>query len=133
MRNLLVKSAMDSGFLDLLKKRTREGEEGLMLAVLKDAIETFQIYLLAEDKRGKKLFHEAEEWILETNSDWIFSFENICEVLGLDPNYVRQGLLGWKEAKRKGPRKANIYSLTARKKANKSVSVGPRTNFIASV
>ena len=28
-------------------------------------------------------------------SDWVFSFENICETLGLDVGYVRQGLLRW--------------------------------------
>src|SRR5713226_6041344 len=87
--------ALDSGFVESFKKDTREGEEGLMLAVLEDAIEYFQMYVLAEDKKGKELFHEAEEWILEKNSDWIFSFENICEVLGLDPNNMRLGLLRW--------------------------------------
>ena len=49
----------------LLKKNIREGEEGLMLAVLTDAIEYFQKYVLAKDQRGKKLFQEAEEWFLE--------------------------------------------------------------------
>ena len=29
-----------------------------------------------------KLFHEAEEWFLEKNSDQLFSFEYICETLG---------------------------------------------------
>jgi hypothetical protein len=45
------------------------------------------------------LFKEAEEWIMEKNSDWFFSFENICETLELYPDYIRQGLLRWKEAK----------------------------------
>jgi hypothetical protein len=25
-------------------------------------------------------------------NDWIFSFDNVCELLGLDPEYVRRGL-----------------------------------------
>ncbi len=102
------------------KKNTREAEEGLMLAVLKDAIEYFQEYVLAKDEKGKELFQEAEEWILEKNSDGIFSFENICEVLALDPDYIRQGLLRWKEAKRKGRPEAKIFSLFARKKTKES-------------
>ena len=77
-----------------------------MLAVLADAVGYFQKYVLAEDEKGKKLFQEEEEWILEKNSDWLFSFENICEALRLDPNYIRQGLLSWKEAERKFHSKA---------------------------
>ena len=105
----------DIGLLEmLLKKDTREGEEGLMLAVLGDAIEYFQKYLLAKDEKGKKLFREAEEWILEKNSDWFFSFENICEVLRLHPDYVRQGLLCWKEAALKRRSSIKISSQAVR-------------------
>jgi len=93
---------VDSGLFErLFKKDTLEAEEKLMLAVLESATEYFQKYLFAEDERGKKLFQEAEEWILDKNSDWLYSFENICEVLGLHPDYMRQGLLCWKDAKRK--------------------------------
>src|SRR5947209_5979885 len=95
---------MDSGILERLsKKDIVEGEEKLMLAVLENAIEYFQKYVLAKDERGKKLFQEAEEWILDKDSDWLYSFENICEVLGLHPDYIRQGLMCWKEARLNGP------------------------------
>jgi hypothetical protein len=93
---------VDGGVIErLYKKQIREGEEALMLAVLDSAIECFQKYVLARREREKKLFREAEEWILEKNSDWFFSFENICETLELYPDYIRQGLLCWKEAKLK--------------------------------
>ena len=72
-----------------------------MLAVLESAVEDFQKYVLARKPRGKKLFQEAEEWFLEKDSDELFSFENICETLRLHPDYIRQGLMGWKEAKLK--------------------------------
>ena len=94
---------VDSGLLEgLSKKDIREGEEKLMQAVLENAIEYFQKYVLATDEKGKKLFQEAEEWILDKDRDWFFSFENICEVLGLHPDYMRQGLLCWKETRLKG-------------------------------
>ena len=35
------------------------------------------------------------------DSESLFSFENICETLGLYPDYIRHGLLCWKEAKLK--------------------------------
>ena len=91
---------VDTGVIEkLFKKDIREGEEKLMLAVLESAVEDFQKYVLARKPRGKKLFQEAEEWFLERNSDELFSFENICDTLQLHPDYMRQGLLRWKEAK----------------------------------
>jgi hypothetical protein len=93
---------VDGGVIEqLFKKEIREGEEGLMLAVLENAIEYFQKYAVGQSEREKRLFKEAEEWILEKDSDWFFSFENICETLGLYPDYIRQGLMRWKEAKRR--------------------------------
>ena len=80
----------------LFKKDIREGEEKLMLAVLADAIEHFQKYALSKDEKRRKLFQEAEEWFLEKDSDQLFSFEYICDVLQLRPDYIRKGLLSWK-------------------------------------
>ena len=85
----------------LLRKDIREGEEKLMLAVLASAIQHFQKYVLSKDKKGRILFQEAEEWFLERDSDGLFSFEYICETLQLHPDYIRQGLMSWKEARRK--------------------------------
>ena len=90
----------DTGLIESVYKKTlREGEERLMLAVLENAVEYFQKYVLARNPRGKQLFQEAEEWFLEKDSDGLFSFEYICETLQLHPDYIRQGLLRWKEAK----------------------------------
>ena len=38
-------------------------------------------------QRGKdrRLFDEAEEWILTPGGDRAFSFDNVCESLGLNP------------------------------------------------
>ena len=94
--------AADIGLIEsVYKKNLREGEERLMLAVLESAVEDFQKYLLARNPRGKRLFQEAEEWFLEKESEELFSFENICETLQLHPDYIRQGLMVWKEAKLK--------------------------------
>ena len=94
--------AADIGLIEsVYKKNLREGEERLMLAVLESAVEDFQKYVLARNPRGKRLFQEAEEWFLEKESEELFSFENICETLRLHPDYIRQGLMGWKEAKLK--------------------------------
>jgi hypothetical protein len=96
----VVLDPTDIGLIEsVYKKSLREGEERLMLAVLESAVEDFQKYVLARNLRGKKLFQQAEEWFLEKNSDELFSFENICETLQLHPDYIRPGLMVWKEAK----------------------------------
>ncbi len=110
------------------RKGHLEPEKRLMLAVLEDAVACFQKYLFARDGRGRTLFREAEEWIVEEGSDWLFSFENICEVLGFDPQYVRQGLLRWKQKRMAERPKAKIYRLTPRGERRKGgVTVAGRT------
>ncbi|TAJ98364.1 hypothetical protein EPO44_11760 [bacterium] len=110
------------------KKGYLEPEKRLMLAVLEDAIACFQKYPFARDSKGRALFREAEEWIVEEGSDWLFSFENICEVLALDPQYVRQGLLRWKQKMMAERPKAKIYRLTPRGEKRKGgVTVAGRT------
>ena len=86
-------------FENLRSKTLLEPEKRLMLAVLEDAINCFQDNVLAQSGTRKRLFEEAEEWILARDRGWSFSFENICQVCGINPEYVRQGLLRWKEKK----------------------------------
>jgi hypothetical protein len=79
-------------------KRLLTPEEELMAAVLDEAVADYQRYLMAGNKSVKR-FAEVERWILEDESDWIFSFVSCCEVLGIRPGYIRRGLLRWKEEK----------------------------------
>ncbi len=73
-------------------------EQNLMLAVLDDAVSRFQKYFAARDKIGTSRFREAEEWILlQGKSNWLFSFDNICETLDLNPGNIREGLLHWRD------------------------------------
>jgi hypothetical protein len=92
----------DIGLVEAVyKKNIREGEERLMLAVLDSAVEDFQKYVLARHTSGKKLFQQAEEWFFDKDSEGLFSFESICETLGLHPGPIRKGLTVWKEARLK--------------------------------
>ena len=71
-----------------------EPEKALLMALLEDAIHCYRKYATARDQTGKQLFREAEEWIKSGAGGWIFSFETVCELLGLDAQYLRRGLLG---------------------------------------
>jgi hypothetical protein len=73
-------------------------EKRLLLAVLEEAVLTFQRHALDHGRRGRRLFQEADEWIRSNDVGWFCSFRNICDALGLDPGYVRCGLARWQRA-----------------------------------
>jgi hypothetical protein len=89
-----------------------DAERVLMFAVLRDAVSCFQDNVGSSCKRKQAMHRDAEEWILEKDRSHLFSFDNVCEILGLDPEYMRAGLLRWKEAALHGrPLKVRAQSL----------------------
>ena len=88
------------------KRSSLEPEQKLMLAVLADAVACFQNYASPRNAKEEVLFRDAEGWFLEENRKWLFSFENICDALEFDPEYVRQGLRCWRQMKLGHGRKA---------------------------
>jgi hypothetical protein len=77
-----------------------EPEIRLMIMILEDAILCYKRYLRAKDPAGRKEFHDAQRWIFGRAEDWIFSFDNICACIGVDPHYLRHGLRQWKQSAR---------------------------------
>jgi hypothetical protein len=89
---------LPSQFFDRVRRRSEhEGERRLMIAVLEDAVDVYRKQAGTQDPRGSQLFREAEEWIEDPDRSWLFSFQNICDVLDIDANYLRRGLHAWKE------------------------------------
>lgn len=89
---------MPEQFLGTFRRTFRlDPEKVLMLAVLQDAVTCFQENIAATCKRKRALYTEAEEWFLAEDKVYLFSFENICEALGFDAGYLRQGLIRWKQ------------------------------------
>jgi hypothetical protein len=70
-------------------------EKRLMAAIVDDAVNCFLRYRFATDPRGRRLFREAEEWLMNGDRCWAFSFESICDTLGLDAGCLRKGLRQW--------------------------------------
>ena len=102
---------LPSQFFDRVRRRTEhDGERRLMIAVLEDAVDVYRKQAGARDARAQQLFREAEEWIEDTDRTWLFSFQNICDVLGLDADYLRGGLRRWKERALEG-RRGKVVSL----------------------
>jgi hypothetical protein len=86
-------------YFERFRSKTLAPEKRLMLAVLEDAVNCYQDNVSARSEKRKKLFEESQAWILAEHHDWFFSFENVCESLGIDPAYLRHGLLDVKKRK----------------------------------
>ncbi len=71
-------------------------EKRLMLAVLEEAVGTFQKYAFATTRQAERVFAEAEEWFASEDIEWPYSFRNVCDGLGLEAPYIRRGLATWK-------------------------------------
>ena len=89
---------LPSQYFDRIRRRASyDGERRLMVAILEDAVEVYRKQAGARDRKRRQLFEDAEAWIDSPDKSWIFSYENICEVLGIDAEYLRKGLRVWKQ------------------------------------
>jgi hypothetical protein len=86
-------------FEAMRRKHLLEGEKRLILSVLEDAVECFMKCIDSSTNKGQRLFRDAEEWINLEDKHWVFSFDNVCEMLDINPEYLRRGLKEWKERK----------------------------------
>jgi hypothetical protein len=82
----------------------KEPELRLMAAVLEDAISCLSMKMRRATVRQRKQIEEARHWLaVDDDSEWIFSFKNICEALGINPAYLRRGLIQWAAAAESNP------------------------------
>jgi hypothetical protein len=87
------------------RRSALSSEKRLMLAVLENALDDYQKYVLADDRIGRALFTEAVAWIACTTNGDIFSFEHISETLEIDPSYFRRGVAVWHKRLLAAPRR----------------------------
>lgn len=83
---------LPSQFFSTVHAGPERPEKRLMLAVLQDAVTTLLKHGGSARSEPRRLVREVEQWISARNSDWPFSFENICGALGFDPAALRGGL-----------------------------------------
>jgi len=87
-------------FAALKRKSVACGEHRLLVAIIQDAVECFQKHIHARDTKRRALYADAERWIDEDDDRSTFSFNNICELLGMNSDYLRKGLLDWRDRER---------------------------------
>lgn len=93
-------------------RRGRQGEHRLMMAILEDAVDVYLKHAGARQGPKRELFDEAERWIDDEDTTWIFSFQSICHVLDIEPDAIRDGLRAHK-ARVRGER-GTVLSLPVR-------------------
>lgn len=80
-------------FFERHPSRKFEGERRLALAVLVDAI---ACWAKPTGKNRAALAAEAQAWLFGSDTeDW--SFQRVCEAVEINPEYLRKGLLEWRE------------------------------------
>ena len=89
-----------SQYTDTVKRKTPlEPEKHLLLAILEDALSCYRKNVFARTAKKQAAFRDAEEWILATDDERFLSFESVSGVLGIEPSYLRRGLLEWMSRK----------------------------------
>jgi hypothetical protein len=80
----------------------------LMIAMLVDAIRSFQTGLEASQPAHSDEFFGSGSWIFSDEDNGFFSFRAVCDALELDPRALRTGLVGWERRKLYGEKVPQI-------------------------
>lgn len=80
----------------------------LMAALLFDGVQAYLSYVIVDGgKKFNSRYREAYNWVHAQGGEYIFSFDSVCEGLGIEPNFLRLGLANvlsssehWKRARR---------------------------------
>ena len=91
---LVPEAALPAQFHDIWhKSRAISPERALALAVLWEAVLDLDKYRFAKRRRQQRLYWEAYEWVTSDDRSWPYSFANLCDMVGLTVEPVRNQLL----------------------------------------
>jgi hypothetical protein len=74
----LTPGLQDSLLTRLNRLSYQSGEERLMLAILKDAVDCIERYCYGHQAGSRPDYEAALAWVRTHDVVWLFSFENIC-------------------------------------------------------
>ena len=80
---------LPSQYYSAAKSGLNGGERRLMAALLSDGIEAYILHCTSKRSTDRI---DAQEWVETRDQDYVFSFDNVCECLGIDAEYLRLGL-----------------------------------------
>jgi hypothetical protein len=76
------------------RTRYTSPERSLVLSVVWQAVIDLQKYCFAQRRRQQRLYMEAYRWVASQDRSWPYAFENIAEMLNVDPERLRRQLIG---------------------------------------
>src|SRR6266852_8279572 len=68
-------------------------QKDLAAGVLKQAAQDLQRFHGATSAVERELYHDAYCWVISDDCSWPFSFLNVCQLLKLTPEILRQDLV----------------------------------------
>jgi hypothetical protein len=114
-------------FFDLTRRRSMlDGETRLVFAVLEDAVRCYVKTVNSARRSDRDQFDEVQRWFrAETGIHSPFSFEYVCDVLGIEPESLRSRLgllsvndLPTKQMRSVGRRQVVRAGRSSRKRSN---------------
>lgn len=93
-----------------------EGERRLILALIEEAVHTWQKNAFADSPRGRREFQEADQW-LGGKGEPMIRFEDACAMLGIEAEWLRTRLRRWRTHRAENPgsgRQRKVYRSRAR-------------------
>jgi hypothetical protein len=64
-------------------------EEALAAGVLRQAASDLRRFHESEDAIGREMHADARSWFSSNDTEWPYSFVNVCESLGIEPEEIR--------------------------------------------
>jgi hypothetical protein len=83
---------LPSQYFDAVASQRLSGEQRLMLAVLIDAINVLHSWKGTGSVHKRRNYAEAIQWINTHGTKHPFSFESVCDALGIEPGLLRSRL-----------------------------------------
>ena len=83
-------ASLDKEFAGALDKANPiEPERALAAVVLRQAANDLRRFRESEDAVGREMYWDARSWFLSNDTEWPYSFLNVCHSLGIAPENIR--------------------------------------------
>ena len=107
-------------FEAMRRKHLLEGEKRLILSVLEDAIECFMKCIDCGHQQGSAAVSRRRRWINLEDKHWVFSFDNVCDMLDINPSTCAPDCAAGKK------RSSSLSSAVTRNARSSRPSLKPR-------
>ena len=107
-------------------------QKALAAGVLRQAGADLRRFRNTRDSTGREMYADAESWLRANDTDWPYSFINVCEVLGLSSEFVRDEILSDAASSWYSHSKLVARELARSVKASVSTVFAGRHSFAAS-